>query len=261
MATPASGKPIPELLISRYLWVKQHSALDAVAGDAFEILAEDRTGLLADITRFVTESGGTVNYFQSWSDYDGSVRALVQVSPAPTASDWTAEPKAHTLDTASYVKGLSSLSSIRKVILRPSFRQTYGKRVIVLGGGAQVAQVAHGAIAEADRHNIRGETISVDTVAVVGEKEVAQAVRAVGRLHRAAILVLAGSLMGGDITKAVLELRNEYGIPVISLNMAGSVTKVSDLIVTDPTEAGVMAVMLISHIGIFNLLHIHGKKF
>ena len=49
-----------------------------------------------------------------------------------------------------------------------------------MGGGAQVGQVAMGAIAEADRHNIRGERISVDTIPLVGEQELAAAVRAVG---------------------------------------------------------------------------------
>ena len=32
----------------------------------------------------------------------------------------------------------------------------FGKRIIVVGGGAQVAQVALGAVSEADRHNLRG---------------------------------------------------------------------------------------------------------
>ena len=53
-----------------------------------------------------------------------------------------------------------------------------------MGGGAQVGQVALGAIAEADRHNIRGERISVDTIPLVGEMELAAAVRAVVRLPR-----------------------------------------------------------------------------
>jgi len=148
-----------------------------------------------------------------------------------------------------------------EVHITTTFRKVWGKRVIVVGGGAQVAAVASGAIAEADRHNIRGEAISVDTMAIVGEDQIAEAVRAVGRLHRAAILVLAGSLMGGTITEAVTELRQHYGIPVISLNMAGSVTQAADLVVTDPIEAGVMAVMAISHVGKFNLLQIQGKQF
>jgi energy-converting hydrogenase B subunit Q len=49
-----------------------------------------------------------------------------------------------------------------------------------MGGGAQVGMVAMGAIAEADRHNIRGERISVDTIPLVGEHELAAAVRAAG---------------------------------------------------------------------------------
>ena len=51
-----------------------------------------------------------------------------------------------------------------------------------MGGGAQVGQVAIGAIIEADRHNIRGEHISVDTIPLVGEKPLADAVRAAARL-------------------------------------------------------------------------------
>jgi energy-converting hydrogenase B subunit Q len=46
----------------------------------------------------------------------------------------------------------------------------FGKRIIVVGGGAQVAQVALGAVSEADRHNLRGERISVDTIPLVGEE-------------------------------------------------------------------------------------------
>ena len=61
----------------------------------------------------------------------------------------------------------------------------FGKRVIVVGGGAQVAQVALGAVSEADRHNLRGERISVDTIPLVGEANIAAAVRAVADLPRA----------------------------------------------------------------------------
>jgi energy-converting hydrogenase B subunit Q len=59
-----------------------------------------------------------------------------------------------------------------------------GKRIIIMGGGAQVGQVAAGAISEADRHNIRGEHISVDTIPLVGEQPLADAVRACARLPR-----------------------------------------------------------------------------
>lgn len=137
------------------------------------------------------------------------------------------------------LKELDIVLSVERV---SSFNEIYGKRIIVIGGGAQVAAVANGAISEADRHNIRGERISVDTIPVVGEHETAEAVRGVARLPRAKTLILAGSLMGGEISDAVEEVKR-YGIKVISLNMAGDVPEHVDLVVTDPIQAGVMAVM------------------
>src|SRR5206468_10680830 len=124
--------------------------------------------------------------------------------------------------------------------------------VIIIGGGAQVGQVGLGAISEADRHNIRGERISVDTIPLVGEEELTAAVRAVARLPRAKALVMAGALMGGEITKAVTEVK-EKGIIIISLNMAGSVPEAADLVVSDPVQAGVMAVMLVADTAKFDI--------
>jgi energy-converting hydrogenase B subunit Q len=140
---------------------------------------------------------------------------------------------------------LEALSVVRSVAIVPTLATIYGKRLIIMGGGAQVGQVAIGAISEADRHNIRGEHISVDTIPLVGEKALAEAVRAVSRLPRAIALVLAGSLMGGEIEQAVREVRAR-GLLVISLNMAGSVPDAADLVVSDPVQAGVMAVMAVA---------------
>src|SRR6266511_5115398 len=86
---------------------------------------------------------------------------------------------------------IDAVTTIRRL---PSMFQVYGKRIIVVGAGAQVGQVALGAIGEADRHNIRSEKISIDTIPIVGEENLANAVRAVARLPRAVALVLAGSL-------------------------------------------------------------------
>jgi len=132
--------------------------------------------------------------------------------------------------------------------------------VIIIGGGAQVAQVALGAVNEADRHNIRGERISVDTIPLVGERTLALAVDAVGRLPRASILVLAGSIMGGEISRAVDRVR-EAGIPVIALKMAGTVPEHADLVVTDPIQAGVFAVMHISSKAVFDINRVRGREF
>jgi uncharacterized protein with ACT and thioredoxin-like domain len=83
------------------------------------------------------------------------------------------------------------------------------------------------------------------TIPLVGEQKLADAVRAVARLPRAKALVLAGALMGGEIETAVREVR-QAGLLVISLNMAGSVPEATDLVVSDPVQAGVMAVMAVA---------------
>jgi energy-converting hydrogenase B subunit Q len=155
---------------------------------------------------------------------------------------------------------LRKLPGVVKAEVRKTLGQIFGKRVIVIGGGAQVAQVNLGAVTEADRHNLRGERISVDTIALVGEKEIAAAVRAVADLPRAHILVLAGSLMGGDITSAVREIQ-AVGIPVVALNMAGSVPTAADLVVSDPVQAGTMAVMAIADTARFSIERQRGRRY
>jgi energy-converting hydrogenase B subunit Q len=158
------------------------------------------------------------------------------------------------------VKDLEQLEVVRSVAVVQTLQKVYGKRVIIIGGGAQVGQVALGAISEADRHNIRGEHISIDTIPLVGEQTLASAVRAVRRLARVRALVLAGSLMGGDIETAVREVRSE-GLIVISLNMAGSVPDACDLVVSDPVQAGVMAVMAVANTAKFTLDRLHRRIF
>ncbi|HEX8985084.1 MAG TPA: DUF5612 domain-containing protein [Bryobacteraceae bacterium] len=149
------------------------------------------------------------------------------------------------------LEDLHKLAVVRQATLVQTLQKIYGKRIIIMGGGAQVGQVAIGAISEADRHNIRGEHISVDTIPLVGEQALAAAVRAVARLPRARALVLAGALMGGEIEQAVREVRAQ-GLLVVSLNMAGSVPDAADFVVTDPVQAGVMAVMAVADTAKFN---------
>jgi energy-converting hydrogenase B subunit Q len=158
------------------------------------------------------------------------------------------------------VADLLQLPIVRSVELVKTLGKIYGKRIIIMGGGAQVGQVAIGAVSEADRHNIRGEHISVDTIPLVGEQKLADAVRAVARLPRAKALVLAGALMGGDIEKAVREVRAQ-GLLVISLNMAGSVPEAADLVVSDPVQAGVMAVMAVAETAKFTIERLKRRVF
>ena len=163
-------------------------------------------------------------------------------------------------EAAGLVGDLEALPIVRAVERAPSFRKVYGKRIIVVGGGAQVGQVVVGAVAEADRHNIRGEKISVDTIPLVGEGELAAATRAVARLPRAVALVLAGALMGGEVARAVYEIR-EKGIIVLSLNMPGTVPAAADLVVSDPVQCGVMAVMAVSDSATFDIARQRGRRY
>jgi energy-converting hydrogenase B subunit Q len=163
-------------------------------------------------------------------------------------------------EAAAVIEDLSKLPIVRSVTQVKTFQTVFGKRIIIMGGGAQVGQVAIGAISEADRHNIRGEHISVDTIPLVGEQPLADAVRACARLPRMKALVLAGSLMGGDIERAVREVRAQ-GLIVVSLNMAGSVPATADLVVTDPLQAGVMTVMAVAETAKFSLPRLKHRVF
>ena len=161
-------------------------------------------------------------------------------------------------DLINEIKNLKAVQSIEK---HGSLDDIYGKRIIIFGGGAQVSQVAMGAVTEADRHNIRGERISIDTIPLVGEKEIAEAVEALSRLPRVSALVLAGSLMGGKITEAVANVKSEHDLIVICLNMPGSITEIADLVITDPIQAGVMAVMAIADTADFKVNKLKKNKF
>ncbi len=159
------------------------------------------------------------------------------------------------------IANIGKVEAVQSVEEVPTLQDVYGKRIIIIGGGAQVAMVAQGAITEADRHNIRGEHISVDTIPLVGEEDLSEAVSAVGRLPRVGALVLAGSLMGGKITTAIEEIKKDHEVIVISLNMPGSVTEKADLVVTDPIQAGVMAVMAVADTALFDIKKLGRTRF
>ncbi len=163
-------------------------------------------------------------------------------------------------DLPSLVAALHALDCVRSASRKHALHQIFGKRIIIIGGGSQVGQVALGAVSEADRHNLRGERISIDTIPLVGEPRLAEAVRATARLPRVEAVVLAGALMGGEITEAVKEVQAK-GLLVISLNMAGSVPAAADLVVTDPVQAGVMAVMAVAHTAEFDVPRLGGRRF
>lgn len=210
------------------------------------VTAADQLGLLYQLTKVFADHGANITH--------------VEILPSTQDSEIYFESRVEEGTTALMVDHLRQVPGVIRVDETPSFAKIYGKRIIVMGGGAQVGLVAMGAVSEADRHNIRGERISVDTIPLVGEHELAAAVRAVVRLPRVKLLVLAGSIMGGEITEAVEEVRRN-GLFVISLNMVGSVPDAADLVVTDPVQAGVMAVMAVADTAKFDLMRQLKKKY
>ena len=210
----------------------------------------DRPRAIQEIVAHVADNGGTLRTLSTvrrWQDDSG--RALVEI-----------ELEVEGLSEEAVTGILRQLPDIAGCRLTQSLDKVFGKRLIVIGGGAQIAQAVLGAVSEADRHNLRGEKISVDTIPLVGEENLAAAVRAVADLDRARALLLAGSIMGGDITRAVQELQ-AVGIPVISLNMVGTVVDVADLVVTDPVQAGTMAVMGIADTAKFDFARQKGRRY
>jgi energy-converting hydrogenase B subunit Q len=217
---------------------------------AIRVEHEDRPGLVPAIAARVAEAGGTVRTLSTVrriEDEGGAGHVESELEVESVAAD----------DLLGAIGGVPGVLAVRPT---RALDKVFGKRVIVVGGGAQVAQVALGAVSEADRHNLRGELISVDTIPLVSEEKIAAAVRAVADLPRARLLVLAGSIMGGDISRAADELRAR-GIPVIALNMAGSITDHVDLVVTDPVQAGTMAVMAIADTATFDLARQRGRRY
>ena len=212
---------------------------------AVVVTASDRPGMMSAVTKVLADHNANIRYVDLHSVGDRADIYFEMTLDGP--------PDALFAD----LKRLDGVHGLEQI---PSFAKIYGKRIIVMGGGAQVGQVALGAIAEADRHNIRGERISVDTIPLVGEQELAAAVRATARLPRVKLLVLAGSLMGGAISQAVEEVR-KTGVYVISLNMAGSVPDAADLVVSDPIQAGVMAVMAIADTAKFDLVRQQKRRY
>src|SRR5438105_8255077 len=210
------------------------------------VQAEAGLGVLHRLTGVIAQHRGDITSVEILENSTRDARIYFEIAlPVPVAE---------------LERDLRALSIVKSVEFVKTLQRIYGKRIMIVGGGAQVGQVAIGAVSEADRHNIRGEHISVDTIPLVGEQPLADAVRAAARLPRVKALVMAGSLMGGEIEHAVREVR-ALGLLVVSLNMAGSVPDAADLVVTDPVQAGVMAVMAIADTARFTVSRLQRRIF
>src|SRR5258705_1444358 len=140
-------------------------------------------GVLHQLTGVIAKHSGDISSVEISGHRDTQTSVSLEIElpedPAPLLEDLRALP---------IVRDVSRVATLEKI---------FGKRVIIIGGGAQVGQVAVGAISEADRHNIRGERISVDTIPLVGEEPLAGALRAVGGPPAAPGPVPGAALVGG----------------------------------------------------------------
>ena len=145
-----------------------------MAAYALLTTVSNQPGILLGLTRVLADYSANITYIDIIEHRDRDAQIYLEFS-----AESAVEP---------LVADLGAVPGVARVEVTPSFSKIYGKRVIIMGGGAQVGQVALGAITEADRHNIRGERISVDTIPLVGEEALASAVRAVVRAARLAAL-------------------------------------------------------------------------
>jgi energy-converting hydrogenase B subunit Q len=214
----------------------------------------DEPGAISVVAAKVGAVGGRV---RTLATVRRAGKAGIEATDADTVE---VELEVEDAEERALVEALEPLREVLALSVTRPMGKVFGKRIIVVGGGAQVAQVALGAVTEADRHNLRGEKISVDTIPLVGEENIAAAVRAVADLPRARMLVLAGSIMGGEISRAADELR-AVGIPIIALSMVGSITDHVDLVISDPVQAGTMAVMAVADTATLDLARLRGRRY
>src|SRR5688572_5124564 len=147
---------------------------------AYALLAEvsDRPGILSGLTKVLADHHANITYVDIHDAGEPTSDIYFEFTLGEPALD-------------AVLADMRLVDGVRSVEETPNFARIYGKRIIVMGGGAQVGFVAMGAITDADRHNSRGERISIDTIPLVGEQELAASVRAAARLPRVKMLVLA----------------------------------------------------------------------
>lgn len=112
------------------------------------IVARSGLGVLHELTGVIARNRGNIASVEIIEERPPESRIYFEI-------DLPVEPSVLESD-------LKKLEIVRQVTVVKTLQKIYGKRIIIVGGGAQVGQVAIGAISEADRHNIRGEHISID---------------------------------------------------------------------------------------------------
>ena len=143
------------------------------------ITTKEEKGVLDEITDILSSHGINISYVHLYVKDDvGTLNLELD----------------HVEKLDELIDELESKDFILDIEIHGSLNDIFGKRVLIFGGGAQVSQVAVGAITEADRHNIRGERISVDTIPLVGEENIAEITQIVIVLETAAAFGVVGRI-------------------------------------------------------------------
>src|ERR1700687_1054390 len=105
-----------------------------MATRAISVTVEDRPGMLFKTTQVLTENAASFRY--------------VDILHRPTPTEIFFECELAT-PIEPVIERLRSVDGVTNAAAAPPMSLIYGKRIIIMGGGAQVGQVALGAIAEA----------------------------------------------------------------------------------------------------------------
>src|SRR5512134_2793553 len=110
-----------------------------VTGHTLLLTTDDSPGVLSQITQVIAAHPANIRSIESLGRREDGFTLYLELDPVD--------------DYPSLRERLTALGVVRRIDEPPSLMAVYGKRVIIVGGGAQVGQVAVGAISEADRHN------------------------------------------------------------------------------------------------------------
>ena len=94
----------------------------------------DQPGVLHALTRVIFEHRANITYVDIMDQRQKQIATYFELSGVQ--------------DADLLVRDLEALPIVREVERAPSFGRIYGKRIIVIGGGAQVGQVVLGAVSE-----------------------------------------------------------------------------------------------------------------
>src|SRR5262245_20543419 len=104
----------------------------------FVINSVGRTGVLHQLSGVIARHDGDITSVEILGNWPDAARTYFEVI-------LPGDPEVLLAD-------LRALPIVRGVEMVKTLQTIYGKRIIIMGGGAQVGQVAIGAVSEADRH-------------------------------------------------------------------------------------------------------------